>query len=97
MGDFATHTRPRYAALRVVSRSDRGVSPRLSLRYALAGICPPMLLFPDGVARHRGAGARGVGSAKVIIFRFMYKCLARGARPFLLLGKMPIVKFFAEN
>lgn len=44
----------------------------------------------------RGAGSAEVGSAKVIIFRFMYKCFARGARPFLLLGKMPIVKFRGE-
>jgi len=57
-------------------------------------------MSPDAAAASRWGGetqgARGVGSAKVIIFRFMYKCLARGARPFLLLGKMPIVKFRGE-
>lgn len=60
-----------------------------------------LLLLPDGGWRDTGregcrkrGGSRG--SAKVIIFRFMYKCFARGARPFLLPGKMPIVKFRGE-
>jgi hypothetical protein len=82
----------------------RGVGPRLSLRYALAGIClpspPAPTLLLDGVARRR-VRRRGCARARaeVIIFRFMYKCFSgeradRGC--VLLVGMMPIVKFRGE-